>query len=82
MVELTDFLLARIAEDEERAKDALSMAGLVDEYGSWHPQRVLAECQVKRALLRQDCNGWRRAQRLMAAVYADHPDYVDGWTVA
>jgi hypothetical protein len=60
---LTEFLLARIAEDEARAHYALSRGGGgALEYGGqwygaikhaerWEPARALAECAAKRAII-------------------------------
>ncbi len=59
---LTDFLLARIAEDEEAARKPLD-GGLMDDLPSgrfadlathharWQPARVLAECEAKRRIV-------------------------------
>ena len=80
---LTEFLLARIAEDEaaggcggpDRACDRLS-------------DRWLAECEAKRRILEQCV---RQAEyvdtpadavttiRLLALPYADHPDFRPEW---
>lgn len=64
MSDLTDFLLARIAEDEEAAgalaadghREAdgrvLSVSGTgVDWPDRWNPARVLAECEAKRRIV-------------------------------
>ena len=66
---LTGFLLARIADDERFARDALARASIYDaghlrwnwlrtdgESSTWEPtnhspERVIAECEAKRALL-------------------------------
>lgn len=61
---LTTFLLARIGEDEAAASRQLHTRSDVDPRGaperavgpgyhlhSWDPERVLAECRVKRELL-------------------------------
>jgi len=45
---ITDFLEARIAEDEERAEYVLKWG---DWGGLFKPPRVLAECAAKRAVL-------------------------------
>lgn len=61
---LTDFLLARIAEDEERAKRAAAVEGadfmlaalpldVFDGLRVAFPARVLAECAAKRAIVEQ-----------------------------
>jgi hypothetical protein len=103
---LTEFLLARIAEDEEIARACphqvwgyrkggnggravLQVHGPKRVLGEsqseqrhmsrWHPARALRECDAKRALIRQDRNGWREAERVLAAVYAGHPDYDEAW---
>lgn len=84
---LTEFLLARIAEDE----------GMLWRFSEWSKARVLAECEAKRRIV-EDCEeyaadhrtapsdfarGRRHAALLaatrLAAVYADHPDYDQGW---
>lgn len=63
MSDLTEFLLARVAEDEAAADaaDALGkIAGVIttstcDEFAEhiarWHPARVLAECAAERAIV-------------------------------
>ena len=59
---LADFLLARIAEDEEVAQAAASAVGrpLIDYHldlaearhiARWDPARVLAECEAKRRIV-------------------------------
>ena len=89
---LTDFLLARIAEDE-----ALAHRVFEDE-GTWFSvtlSRVLAECEAKRRIVRMRQNakafvdevvvGMLIAKTLDAALahlalpYADHPDYRQEW---
>jgi hypothetical protein len=87
---LTEFLLARIAEEEA---DVAHIDGV-----NWTGDRVLAECAAKRRVI-------ARAQRVfdglypyhadeayesradharddlrdLAAIYADHPDYREEW---
>lgn len=126
MNDLTEFLLARVAEDEAVARGALDVRnpgyeweatqvhdrdyGAIDEV-SLHPARVLAECEAKRRIVEehpptdpidrdgtcycQRCLGqgtdvgypdeWVQAWhpcptlRLLAAIYADHPDYREEW---
>jgi hypothetical protein len=103
---LTDFLLARIAEDEAVAREK-TMQTPMDcalewdsdrDYGERYlmvdPARVLAECEARRRIV-------ERAEHLhnpegdtgvaaafgeavyicaiLAAVYADHPDYDEAW---
>lgn len=66
-VELTDFLLARIAEDERRARAAADRIPLIYDdavlrdkgigiaqavfIAHWPPARVLAECKAKRRIV-------------------------------
>jgi hypothetical protein len=124
---LTEFLLARIAEDEQAATAGISTQadpengwGLIEYEGlagltlsphvghihervqgehiiRWHPHRVLAECEAKRRIVELcaevmgdedprtslDEAGWiSLAWELMyelAGVYADHPDFREGW---
>lgn len=67
---ITEFLLARIAEDEEHAR------GVKDTYG-FTPRRLVAEYVAKRCIvLIKDF----AAMDLLASVYADHPDYRREWT--
>jgi hypothetical protein len=61
MSDLTEFLLARIAEDENWAKDASPWATGSRNEGkpldwqrhmwNWSPARVLAECEAKRGAI-------------------------------
>lgn len=115
---IVEFLLARIAEDEAEARDAIAERARV--FGddprssdpdmslqSWPdvgvpavlvgPERVLAECAARRAVITEaiECDreaeamgfptefgiGSNRIFELMAAVYADHPDYDPAWRV-
>lgn len=74
---LTEFLLARIAEDEDGPF-----------FNAWHVGRVLAECEAKRRIVDrtqgpvahagQDIER-RAVLSLLAAPYADHPDYRREW---
>jgi hypothetical protein len=89
---LTDFLLARIAEDEEWLREYGEMRN------GWVPgprpvddcRRLLAECEAKRQILRDfelfaPPHGWfRHAMRTLghlALPYADHPEYREEWRV-
>jgi hypothetical protein len=129
---LADFLLARIAEDEDWANEASYWGNdkwSADDLGRWvlsgdwqpmtmgesehiarhDPARVLAECEAKRALvimcqpdpvdvqlralavanpaawelvgpLIEQADYERNATlRILASVYADHPEYRDEW---
>jgi Family of unknown function (DUF6221) len=118
--DLTEFLLARIAEDEARALGSPHLhrhqvtgggeSSLADdvhtgprgagaprlEYAhTYGPARVLAECEAKRLVIQAvDSMEARIAQEwgesdddpdpimVMAAVYADHPDYHAEWRQA
>jgi hypothetical protein len=80
---LTDFLLARIAEDEACA-DGLEW----DDGNPVHQTaRVLAECEAKRRIveacadvLAYDAEALPQdVLRLLALPYADHPDYRQEW---
>jgi DNA-binding transcriptional LysR family regulator len=68
--DLTDFLLARIAEDEAVARAVpsgqyrvsanpgvgqLAVDRATDQFARWNPARVLAECQAKRRVVEE----WR-----------------------
>jgi len=117
---ITDFLLARIAEDEVTAGAALNDQVSVPVGATvWHqstmphvarhnPARVLAECKAKRAIIAEHgrdeassgdycetCAEWWKYEvgegappvaypcttvRALAAVYADHPDYLQDWS--
>lgn len=88
-VTLTEFLLARIAEDEEFARGHLTI-----DLDFW-PHRMLAECAAKRRIVEAcsaledkvlDNNLWFIDQHdailcALAAVYADHPDYDPTWAL-
>jgi hypothetical protein len=82
---ITEFLEARIAEDEEQANKhlpALRSHGLGD-YGF----RVLAECEAKQAIIKAfdpqspdlDPYVGRDVIAMLAAVYKDHPEYRQEW---
>lgn len=45
------------------------------------PERVLAECAAKRAIVKWDAEQYvgYAPIRHLAAVYADHPDYDESW---
>jgi len=76
-VNITEFLEARIAEDEERARD-------VQEYGDtggvFSPARVLVECAAKREVLKWVTDF--TVLEALAAVYRDHPDHDPNWALA
>jgi len=95
MLTLTDFLLARIAEDEEDAYDWRTTRRS-------HYDRVIDDCEAKRRIvarataaeealhqpglddsayfIRLSCrDSWRLALADLALPYADHPDYRQEW---
>jgi len=94
-VTLTEFLLARIAEDES---DVWSFRDS-GESGYWTWQRMLAEFQAKRRIVEEHAGGggplceacadglWNLERtslpcptlRLLALPYADHADYREEW---
>ena len=87
-VTLTDFLLARIAEEEHHAVYAAH-----EDQGvcsSLDPDRVIEECQAKRRIVermvaaaRGRCDEADRERdtvvRLLALNYDTHPDYREEW---
>ena len=89
---LTDFLLARIADDEAatRILDCNCGEGVaeVDPLPGC-PDRVLAECEAKRTLVMtfeghlDGGDGYAAAAVIaleaLALPYADHPDYNPDW---
>ena len=87
MSELTEFLLARIAEDEKTA-DLDEDIGHISRQGY---VRALAECEAKRTLvleldrMERDEMGWDgiedKVMCYLAMPHADHPDYREDWHV-
>jgi fructoselysine-6-P-deglycase FrlB-like protein len=82
---LTDFLLARIAEDKRGY-----FIGYDDRGGSYvavDPAHLLAECEAKRRIveacadvLAYDAEALPQdVLRFLALPYADHPDYREEW---
>lgn len=88
MSDLTEFLLARIAEDERHAtklaetdrRPVLSLAMTVN-----HPERLLLECEAKRQIVEEATRQHTSSAEgydillIMATVYTDHPDYRESW---
>ena len=88
---LTEFVLARIAEDEEWARSEGVLRGFRD--GAPGPARVLAECEAKRRIVarygvcsqcydegnRIETRVLEWASRLIALPYVDNPEYRDEW---
>lgn len=94
MSTLTDFLLARIAEDEAAAvcghgpgcpnQDFEFSPGLTDcNQLNLGPNRWRAECEAKRRIVERcrASNGYwgYDVERFLALPYADHPDYREEW---
>lgn len=93
---LTEFLLARIAEDEAVARvEVQRLAGAARRGGKRTARRRWAECEAKRRIVdtfeaREEqahesnaiaahATGLRIAMKILALVYADHPDYDEEW---
>ena len=92
---LIEFLLARIAEDENGSAslhrigcnfmiDGLGGAPL-DSCDCDGPARVLAECEAKQLLVKYEAQ-WLHdpliptfVLRVLSLPYADHPDYQQEW---
>ena len=96
---ITDFLLARIEEDEADAQaDAMEMgrSSVSIQFdcamqARFTPTRVLAECAVKREIIRWWVDGLIGYVRVndgeltnpllpLAAIYKHHPDYDPAWS--
>lgn len=71
---LSDFLLARIAEDEMAASTTLSAT-----WNKW----IERDCEAKRQIVKHHApyagGGGRPTLFYLAAIYADHPDYDEAW---
>lgn len=92
-MDLTDFLLARIAEDEARVEGVRQGEGDPDFF--WGPDRIRTVCAAHRRIVEHlrtvaedDCeySGWvwfaEMPLRELAAAHTDHPDYQDEWRPA
>ena len=82
MSELTDFLLARIAEDEAAVIDRGECRCDGEFDASQRPDcadRIAIECEAKRLLIKRVGNPAWAGFKIMALPYADHPDYRDEW---
>lgn len=79
---LTEFILKRTAEDSADAMAGWRWKSLpVGEYERLQA-RVLAECEAKRRIV-EEAPLWgcgRTMGKILAAVYADHPDYREEWS--
>jgi hypothetical protein len=92
-MDLAEFLLARIAEDEAAVSPFVAIAFPT---GQWSEARVLAECEAKRRIIgrfqmfstmtelpRMEIrhNELLDVLHTLALPYAEHPDYREGWKV-
>lgn len=95
MITLTDFLLARIAEDEEGIYYMVHCG----DHSWWGADRMLAESEAKRRIVERcaevmgasdpraslDEDGWVSLMWEhmydLASVYADHSDYRQEWAL-
>jgi len=74
---LNEFLLARIAEDEAVARDALAAEIYTVEHEHmerWHPARVLAECEAKRGIVELAMSWAQTAEA--------HPEFRDAGAIS
>ncbi len=62
-----------------------SLPEFAEHVTAWQPARVLAECEAKRQIV-EDATGQHTSSvegyaimRILATVYADHPDYREEW---
>lgn len=91
MSDLAAFVLARVAETESEAQEAVEYEDNVWETAGWlPPSRVLAECEAKRRIVtdyglyeqppRRNLSLFgERILRIMARPYSDHPDFDPAW---
>ena len=87
MTDLSDFLLARYAAEEEAARvseaDDPNHEQVFDRdvTGWFDPARVLAECVAKRRIV-ETFVMWQYGDTILsylATPYSDHPDYREEW---
>lgn len=93
MSDITGFLLARIAEDEDAARASIPTGGRRAGKTFW--QRRVAECGAKRALANwhvpdvepefcatcEATENWPCSTiKMLSSVYFDHPDYDPAWS--
>jgi len=84
-MDLSEFLLARIAEDERNASLEIGRRDVV-LVGAFAPARVLAECDAKRRIVEMGGhlrNGGLVEGRILlgylALPYADHEQFQEEW---
>jgi hypothetical protein len=84
---LSEFLLARITEDEEAARACLARSGpgLVADPGvRTLMNRALGACDSRRQMVVEHSTGGHRHRacttlRLLASAYLDRPDFPEEW---
>jgi len=88
---LTEFLLARIAEDEAQALELIRRQrhkrtvrdAELGYIRAFDPKRVADDCEAKRLIVELSEHGcgddYQRVQQALALPYADHPDYRRVW---
>jgi hypothetical protein len=83
---VTEFVLARIAEDEADA-DGIDRYRIYDD-ARWNPARVLAQCAAMRKIVERCAQvdyampSTHLAHGLiaeLASIWADHPDFRQEW---
>jgi hypothetical protein len=87
-MDISEFVLARVAEDES---DANSYAAAIWSSTDSDQRRLLAECDAKRRMVElfqglragESVDAGRKLAdsvlELLAVPYADHPDYREEW---
>lgn len=87
-MELSDFLLARFAEDEADWRMVLARDVAALLHGRPIAPRMLAECEAKKAIVDACWPGGgmspeaylkERVLTLLAQPYSDHPEFRDEW---
>lgn len=80
-MKITEFLLARISEDEAEANAGLAQYARGEGGSKRRWMRLLAECEAKRRVLDEAALYGCPATmaKALAAVYADHPDCDEAW---
>jgi hypothetical protein len=88
MSDIIDFLNARIAEDETEARRELEQLAMTEAKADL---RAFAECEAKRKIIAhheridwdnepsRDRDYMEKFLRIVAEVYAGHPDYREEW---
>lgn len=77
---LDDFLLARLAEDEDRAREDMSTPG--EGRAALHRIdvcRIRRDIAVSLAAARRGSQGADHLLRILARPYAGHPDFEADW---